>query len=411
MGKDFLKWIRTHYNNITGSIAFYPAIIALCFLLASLLMLEIDFSEKGKQIKENFTWLRLRDPSTARIIVSTIAAGVISMTVFTFSMVMVVLNQAAAQMSNRVLDNLIGNRFQQFVLGIFIGTTVFALFLLSSIRERDSGSSVPALSIYLLILLTIIDILLFIYFLHFITQTVKYQTIIHRIELQTIKAMDKCSTSHKKKVDSFQFKFTSEIASPETGYFQEINYKQLIKWAQAKDVCIELLHPRGSYLLKGAPFLILHHNAALDQQETDQLFSGVDFYHEQPIVSNPYFGFKHLAEVGIKALSPGINDPATAVISLEALAGLLAYFLRNPPQEVFEDEVGQPRVLLKERSFKELFQECIHAIWNYGKKDQYIQEALSNLLQQLKKADTTGEEASTFDELLAKVQKEKQLHN
>jgi uncharacterized membrane protein len=182
MGKHFHKWIRKHYNNIVGSIAFYPAIIAFCFLLLSLLMLEVDFSEKGKQIKENFGWLRLKDPSTARNILATIAAGVISMTVFTFSMVMVVLNQAAAQLSNRVLENLIGNKFQQFVLGTFIGTTVFALFLLSGIRDNDSGIYVPALSIYLLMLLTVFDILLFIYFLHHITQSVKYQTIIHRIK-------------------------------------------------------------------------------------------------------------------------------------------------------------------------------------------------------------------------------------
>lgn len=403
MSKVFLKWVRRHYNQITGSIAFYPSIIALCFLLASFLMLEVDFSEQGKQIKENIKWLRLRDPSTARTILSAIAAGVISMTVFTFSMVMVVLNQAAAQMSNRVLDNLIGNKFQQFVLGAFIGTTVFALFLLSGIRDIESGIYVPALSIYLLMLITIIDILLFIYFLHYITITVKYQTIIHRIEVMTLKAMKKCSDASNTKGTFLKYKYISEIASPATGYFQEINDKQSVEWASTNDVFIELLYPRGSYILKGSPLLLLHHNASIDQERIDQLFSGIDFYNDQPVLQNPYYGFKHLAEVGIKALSPGINDPATAVMSLEALAGLFAYYLEHPIKTGFEDKEGLPRILLKERSFIELFHECINAIWNYGKHDQYIQETLSNLLQQLKKLDIKCTATDTFNKLLAEV--------
>jgi uncharacterized membrane protein len=410
MSKDIFKRIRRHYKQITGSIAFYPSIIALCFLLVSFLMLEIDFSEGGKKIKENIKWLRLRDPSTARTILSTIAAGVISMTVFTFSMVMVVLNQAAAQMSNRVLDNLIGNKFQQFVLGIFIGTTVFALFLLSGIRDIESGIYVPALSIYLLILITIIDILLFIYFLHYITNTVKYQTIIHRIEVMTIKAIDKCSDANKTNGDFLKFKYIMEIASPETGYFQEINYKMSVEWACTNDVFIELQYHRGSFILKGTPLLRLHHNAPIDQERIDQLLSGIDFYNDQPVLLNPYYGFRHLAEVGIKALSPGINDPATAVLSLEALAGLFAYYLKHPPKEVFGDKDGCSRLLLKERSFKELLHESIYAVWNYGKNDQYIQGTLSNLLQQLKMVNPDGAQTEILNELFTKMQLDRKLH-
>ena len=78
---------------------------------------------------------------------------------------MILLNQAASQMSNRMLSSMIGNRFQQLTLGFYIGTIVYALFSLSSIRDIDSGIYVPALSIYLLLLLTITDIFLFIYFI------------------------------------------------------------------------------------------------------------------------------------------------------------------------------------------------------------------------------------------------------
>ena len=187
---SFSKGIRIYYNKMIESIAFYPALIAVGFLALSWGMLVFDFSDYGKEIKSGLSWLSLKDASTARTIISTVAGAIISLTVFSFSMVMIVLNQAASQMSNRVLNSMIENRFQQVILGIYIGTIVYALFLLSTIRDISSGIYVPAFSIYLLILLTVIDIFLFIYFLDYVTQTVKYETVIDRVRLQTFKNME-----------------------------------------------------------------------------------------------------------------------------------------------------------------------------------------------------------------------------
>jgi uncharacterized membrane protein len=181
MKQGLLKWVRLRYSTVINSIAFLPAVIALVFLIFPWLMIEVDFSTYGKQVKRKLSWLSLKDATTARTIISTIVSGIISLTAFSFSLVMLILNQAASQMSNRVLDKLIGNRFQQSVLGCYIGTIVYALFLLSTIRDINSGVHVPALSTYLLIAWAIFDIFLFIYFLHYITQSVKYETIIHRI--------------------------------------------------------------------------------------------------------------------------------------------------------------------------------------------------------------------------------------
>ncbi len=79
---EFSKRIRKIYNQITGSIAFYPAIIAIGFLLLSWLMLEFDFSQTGKHFKAYVSWIRLKDATTARSIVSTIVGGIISLTLF-----------------------------------------------------------------------------------------------------------------------------------------------------------------------------------------------------------------------------------------------------------------------------------------------------------------------------------------
>lgn len=404
MHKGLTKWIREHYLQVTGSIAFYPVLIALGFLLASVLMLEVDFSGEGRQLKGALGWIRLRDADTARSIVSTIAAGLISLTVFSFSMVMIVLNQAASQLSNRILENLIGNRSQQWVLGIYLGTIVYALFLLTSIRDIDSGTSIPALSIYLLILLTVADVFVFIYFLHLITQAVKYQTIIRHIEKETHTALDKDGARPAAAPAPWAPEEKAwELPCPAAGYFQGVHLSSLLKQACALDLRLEFLQLRGAYLLQGVPFATLYSRHPLPKEQVDALLLDIDFYHGQPIDLNPLYGFRQLSEVAVKALSPGINDPSTAVLSLQALAALLAHRLRCPPPQVYSDEKGTARIFLRQHTFGELVHLCLRPIWHYGRRDQYVQEALADLLQQLMYVDPEGKEHAVIGALHREV--------
>jgi len=227
----FYKWLRESYSKTISSIAFYPAVISICFLLLSILMLELDFSETGKQIKSQLSWISLRDANTARTILGTVAGGIISLTVFSFSMVMVLLSQVASQLSNRMLDSMIGSKFQQIILGFYIGTIVFALFLLSTIRDIISGIYVPALSIYLLLLLTVVDLFLFIYFLHYVTQSVKFGTIIERIHKNTLHTLHRICTTEKPIAFQPPGNDPQIIYTRSSDYYQGYDTDQLLKFA------------------------------------------------------------------------------------------------------------------------------------------------------------------------------------
>ncbi len=397
------KWLKINYNKITGSIAFIPAIIAVSFLLLSLIMLRIDFSEAGKNLKASLSWLSLKDASTARSIIATVAGAIISLTVFSFSMVMIVLNQAASQMSNRVLSSMIENRFQQIVLGFYIGTIVYALFLLTTIRDINSGVYVPALSIYLLILLTVVDIFLFIYFLDYVTQTVKYETVIHRVQKKTMATMKQKFTDRQNNIPGLQGFVRSEIKIVESDYYQGFDEKKLLQIAGDKGIRISFLYKESTYLIKGTVFMIVYGETELTENDIKKLLSAIDFYKGQPIEKNADYGFRQLSEVAIKALSPGINDPATAVTSLHALSDLFAYRLHCHPRSVMYDEDDMARIEVAVSTFSEIFDECIQPIWSYGKSDQYIQKQLSFVIDQLKKADHEKKYIDLFDSLAHKI--------
>jgi len=398
------KWFRKYYNNTINSIAFYPAMISLGFLLLSILMLELDFSEAGKHIKSRMSWLSLRDASAARSILTTISGGIISLTVFSFSMVMILLNQAASQMSNRMLDSMIGNRFQQIILGFYIGTIVYSLFLLSTIREIASGIYIPALSIYLLLLFTVVDIFLFIYFLHYVTQSVKFETIITRIHMKTLQTLQRhCCKDKESNYTRHEVKERITINAPSSDYYQGFNRTLLLRFAERNDVVVHMLHSPGAYVLEGSPLLFVYGDKELAKEDIDELLIAVDLYRGQPIQVNSYYGYHQLAEVAIKALSPGINDPETAVLSIHALADLFRFRLFNYLPVTIADANNVLRVIMKEFSFEELFVECFYPIWNYGKEDTYIQDALLHMTQQLVQCDIKQENQQLLQDFKSRV--------
>lgn len=384
MFEKLMKWVRKRYFQITRSIAFYPALIATGFLLFSWAMLQLDFSEGGKQFKGEWGWLSLRDASTARSIVTAIVGGLLSLTVFSFSMVMIVLNQAASQMSNRVLSSMIENRKPQMVLGVYIGGIAYGLFLLSTIRDTDDGIYVPALSIYVLILIMVVTIFLFISFLDYVTQTVKFETVIKRVHHDTASSLEKVKTEdHKKDVPPALPPHKSVVVMEQSGYFQETNIQQMLPLATREDLVITYLHPAGTYLLKGMPLFEISSNFPLKKSVLDSIRSNTDVYHGQPVEVNADYGFRHLTEVAVKALSPGINDPATAVLSLNALADLFLLRAGQSDTGVLKDEENRVRIIKKFISFEKLLEDCLEPIWQYGKEDYMVKQCFAHLLTQL----------------------------
>lgn len=146
---------------------------------------------------------------------------------------------------------------------------------------------------------------------------------------------------------------------------------------------------------------------AIDEECKNDLLSTTDFFKGQPIDKNADYGFNQLAEVAIKALSPGINDPGTAVISLHSLSDMFAYKLYHNLPSIRLDDEGVKRIYIPCSSFGLMFEKCIHPIWNYGKEDEYIQEELVSIVKQLKTADYKNQYTDVFDKVIKDVEKQK----
>lgn len=381
MWSDTWSWLRLRYRAVITSIAFFPMLIMLAFMAGGFALLLLDRSGWGMDLKRAHTWLSLKDAEAARTIVATVAAGVLSLAVFSFSMVMVVLNQAAAQLSNRTLDELIGDRFQQTVLGLYIGTIVHALALLTIIRQGEVDAALPSLSIYGLIIATVLDIFLFIYFLHFITRAVKYEVIIERIRARTEKAMNGTLPRTEPVVLEARAPLPFVVRATSSGVFEGFSASAMMRFCRSHAIRVEFDELPGSYVLRGAP--LLRTDRPVTGQELEGLLHLVPLSHSASIDGHYSFGFRELTEVAMKALSPGLNDPGTALLSLHSLFRLFLVRLERHPELQLKDDNGELRVLRREWPFELLFASTIRSIWDYGKGDRSIRHELRQLLLQL----------------------------
>ncbi|REG92658.1 DUF2254 domain-containing protein [Algoriphagus antarcticus] len=374
-------WLIAKYQTFISSIAFIPGFIGLGFLVLAALIFSFDLSQAGQNLKADIPWLTIKDPSTARGVLGAIVGGIISLTVFSFSMVMIVLSQAASQMSNRVLDKLIGNRFQQIVLGIYIGTIIYTFFIFSTIREYGDSFQIPSLSIFILTIITVFDLFLFIYFLHYITQSVKYDVIIERIKSSTFHAMKDFCIENVEIKEANEFAALSVIRASRSGIFEGFDSKEMMDFLLKNKCSMISIYPMGTYILRGHPILKCSRN--LEETQVEDALLGIILSNHESVRRNYEYGFRQLTEIALKALSPGINDPGTAIISLRALVDLLGFRAINFPLSTLSVEEGPFKVYRQELSFDELFERVIFPIWDYGKEDRMLSQEFKLLLGQL----------------------------
>ena len=154
--------------------------------------------------------------------------------------------------------------------------------------------------------------------------------------------------------------------------------------AVCEDLYLEFDLPAGSYLLKGEPVCTLYSDKEPSQELIARILNHLNFYTSQEIDRNAYYGYMHLTEVAVKALSPSIADPGTAVLCIDALTDLFAEVMQHPWASSYADKSGCVRISIIRRSFHELFDHCVYQIWDYGKTDRTVKAAFLQMLKKLR---------------------------
>ncbi len=341
-------------------------------------------------LEKKILFLVNTEPENARTILTTVASGTITLMVFSFSMVMIVLSQATSNLSPRVIPGLISNKMNQVVLGVNIGTILYTLILLMSFKPGEENSSVPVLGILLAVLFAVTSVCLFVYFIHSISRAIKPDTILTGIYIATAKALeDEVRHTEENKIlkEAESTEQFIELPSKEGGYLRQIELDTLNKLAKKEDLLIEVPISIGKFVVPGLPFLRLNKDIADREDLHAAIQNCFIFSLEEVMVFSFETGLRQITEVAVKALSPGINDPGTALSAIDFLSLLFLRRMQSIAPNCMLDEHQQIRIIKRPTPLEDLLYRFLTPIRTYGKADVMVMRKLLLCLNHLLYAD------------------------
>lgn len=366
------------YHRVTGSIAFYPTLISLG--LATLCIVSIVLEMTWLQsYKEDLDIGLVKNAENARLILGTLVGGIISLMVFSFSMVMVVLNSAASSLSPRVIPGLISSRSHQVVLGVYLGTIINSLMLISTIQEGDD-INVPSLGIFFALALGIVCLCLFVYFIRSISLSIQVDFILGRVYKQTLVQLQQRRERQEQHPAANwpDDRGWVTIRARRSGYFKALNVSAALALLDEQDARMTVQVHYGFFVMPGHPLIRL--DRQLDERCVDQLLDCFDFYVEEYAHRHFFFGYKQIIEIAVRALSPGINDPGTAIKAIDMMGALFAERMKLPDYDVAPEQ-GTPRIFFRELDLHHMLQMAFGPLRSYGRSDLQL---LLTLLQACK---------------------------
>ncbi|WP_290796327.1 DUF2254 domain-containing protein [Halomonas sp.] len=373
------------------SIAYLPSLLSLGYFLVGLLAVvpQDGFITMPGQLE----FVRFDDTDTLRTLLSTLIAGMISLMVFSFSMVMSVLSQAGGQFSHKLVFGLVTERHHQWVLGNYLGTILFILMLLMVPENGDTPGTWRSLAAYLGTAMVIHCLALFVYFIHKTSRTVQVNSVVAGLHLATSHSLAKL----KLRQQSSRFTRVSapnsasvsgsqalhKIRSSRTGHIQSVDFAKLTELAATIDGVIHLNFSPGDFTLADFPLFYVDAPTEPDRDWADQALAQLSYGEGEAIEGIHVHGLTQLMEVAVKSLSPGINDPGTARLCINQLTDLLRLRMDFAPCNAILDDQEQLRVSWPAESFENLLYRVLTPILHYGRDDVTIGLSLLKAVKSL----------------------------
>lgn len=383
--------IKNIFSRVRNKIAFYPTIISITGIIVAFFFLYLEQRHISEYFMEIAPALVIDNTETARTLLSTLIGGLISLMVFSFSMVMILLNQASSNFSPRVLPGIISDEKHQIVLGLYIAVILYNIFILVSIEPTNSSYQTPGFSVLFGIILTVLCLASFIYFIHHISQSIQVGTILYSIHAKTKKRLLKIVEKEKEITDEFPQTndwITTEITS--TGYFQGILIDNLLEICHENDLKIALKIRKGQFILNGQQGLLT--NKPITEETKNKIIKSLIISKEELTGDNYMYGFRQISEIGIKAMSPGINDPGTALNSIDYLTELFSILLKIKNFEFIGNEDGKNIIQLDRSTFPQILFNVLATYRPYCSHDIMVAHKLLNMLDSLSKRTIKSEQ-------------------
>ncbi len=334
--------MRAKFSNLIGELGdmfwIVPALLVSLGIAAAFGCLAIDRSGRVSKVMLTSAWLYNGGATGARTLLGAVASSTIGIAGTVFSITIAALSLAAGQMGPRLLRNFIRDRGNQMTLGIFLGTFSYALMVLRSVRTDAEGVFVPHLALTIAIALALLCVATLVYFVGHMAQRINVDVVIQLVSNDVRASIARLTTDETQSAApaAHIWENADLVHDPRQGYLQHIDAEFLAKWASKQAVTVRLLVKLGDYLFPGAPIALVVPGAA-DLNSAIQNATALAGHRSSP--DDIEYSIRQLVEVAVRALSPGINDPHTAISVLDRLGAALCELAHKTlPNGVFVKE-------------------------------------------------------------------------
>jgi uncharacterized membrane protein len=372
-----MKKLLFFWKELLATFWFLPTLILCSAVLLSIGLVSLDnaitISKEGW-----ISFFLVNSSDSARSILSTISGAMIGVAGTVFSVTLVALTLASSQFGPRLIKNFMYVTLNQVVLGSYIATYLYCLLVLNSITDSDGYTFIPSISILVAIFIAIANIVLLIVFIHQIAVSIQADKVISGIsdfiarQLETLfpeRMGDEKAEEKKIDIDAVasSYKKRISIKSPRSGYLQYISPESLITLVSKEDSLLKVHYRPGSYLVKGIEIAELMSNSDWEEEEVDRLLDQFVIGSMKMSQQDLEYSIHQMVEMASRALSPGVNDPYTAIACIDNLTSTMSYLAQAKfPSKYRFDEEGNLRVIVKVLDFEGVLNAAFNQIRQFS---------------------------------------------
>jgi len=368
--------LRHAMYNLRGGFLIRPLTIALVlgFAGASMSWLEEEYPAVSSWVPSTL-FPSHADPQVAQVILAGIAASIMTVVSIVFAILLMTLTLASMQFSPRIIVSFSRDRVTQWTLGIFLGTFSYCMAALPAARSFPHPFA-PVATVLGAMVLAIACVGLLLFFIHHISQAISVNHIVDRIAAETEAMIDEMMPlphwpGRLNNAEPLTAN-PSEVAVPShgSGYIRFIDTRRLVSLAKHYHASIRVLRRVGQFVPVQVPLMMVSKGNRLPPEGTAELQAAFDIGPTRTLQQDVEFGVLQIVDVALKAISPAVNDPTTAITCVDQLSRILIRFAsRQPPEELLYDPPGIVRVSIRWIHFDRLLEAAFEQIRMYSKSD------------------------------------------
>ena len=406
MFERFPALFRSALYALRGGFLVRPLAIALVLGAAGAVLssLEESFTEVGRWIP-TVLFPSQQDPGVAQIILSSIATSIMTVVSIVFAILLMTLTLASTQFSPRILVSFVRDRTTQWTLGIFLGTFSYCMAALPAARALPHPF-VPAATVSGAMLLALGCVGWLIYFIHHVSQSISVNHIVDRIAGETELVIDEYmpyprNPFHLDNSDDVPLNQPgAAVLSQKSGYIRYVDINRLIALAKEYGIWMRLERRVGHFVPAGVPIIRVSKPERITAEREIHLLAAFDMGPTRTMQQDVEFGIIQIVDIALRAISPAINDPSTAISCIDQLSRIVIDWLgREPTKQRYYAPPHVLRLVIPWITFEGLINTAFDQIRHYGVADAAVSLRLIRAFNDIATAAKREDEKSLLIEL------------